>query len=171
MPIWLLGIQHRDQPGERRRLADEQTCAAPVDGVEMGVDLGEARSGFGSRAPPEGGQADEPAAGQALDQPGIQPVPGRYQHRQEGTAERIREQRAATLQFAKNGRGVTAAELDRFALGCGVIGVGEAVLQTVALGLAAMRAWVFASSHIGTTASASGRSRHSASSSSRIRAG
>ena len=87
----LIGVEHRDQPGERCGLADEQTRAAPVDRIEVGVDLHQARGGLGLGPAAEGGQTDESAPGQPLDEALVQPVPGRHQHRQEGAAERIRE--------------------------------------------------------------------------------
>ena len=130
----LVGIEHRHQALECRDLADEQPLAAPVDRIEMGVDLHEARRGFGRGAPAVGREPGEAAGGEAPDQSRIETVPGRHQHREERGAEGIDQDLAAARQFGLDRRDRTAAELaGLLARGC-MVAVREAVLQHARLG-------------------------------------
>ena len=50
----LVGVGHRDQPGERCGLADEQARAAPVDGSRWVLTWRQTRGRLGRGAPAEG---------------------------------------------------------------------------------------------------------------------
>ena len=90
----LVGTEQRAQALERRRLADEQARAAPVDRVEVGVDLDERRARL--RWPGRRPKVERPVKPQAVRrsaQPRVEPVPGRHQDRETGGAERVDQQR------------------------------------------------------------------------------
>ena len=97
----LVRTQQRAQALERHRLADEQARAAPVDRIEMDVDLGQPRRRLARGPPPEGREAGEAAGGQPQGQPRVEPVPGRHQDRETSGAEGVDQRRATRVQLGR----------------------------------------------------------------------
>ena len=89
-----------DQPPQRRPFPDKAAAAAPIDHVDLGVNLDEARMGGGFPV----GRLIEPAeaaiaqSGKMRQQIVGDPVPGRRQHRQKLRAEHVLQPLHAHLQ-------------------------------------------------------------------------